>query len=219
MDLIEAIYTTRAMRRLAPDPVPVDALQRCFDAAVRGPSGGNQQRFRFMTVTNPDTKAKIGPLYRECLDELNATQYADVQARIAEGSDDPEVQTSMRIDKSARWFADHVEDMPLLLFVLGKQGGETTTFPVLWNFCLAARAEGLGTAITTLLKLRKAEAEAILGVPDDGAWHMHAMVPVGYPTGKWGLARRRPAHESVFAERWGQPVDWEVPEPLWTPDD
>ncbi len=217
MDLMEAIYTTRAMRRLAPDPVPVDALKRCFDAAVRGPSGGNQQRFRFMTVTDADTKAKIGPLYREALEELNATQYADVQARIAEGSDDPAAQTSMRIDRSARWFAAHVEDMPLLLFVFGKQGGETTTFPVLWNFCLAARAEGLGTAITTLLKLRKAEAEAILGVPDDGVWHMHAMVPVGYPTGKWGLARRNPAHESVFAEHWGRPVDWEIPDPLWQP--
>ena len=70
-------------------------------------------------------------------------------------------------------------------FCLWKTRRRITTFPVLWNLCLAARAEGLGTFITTLLKLRKQEVEQLLGMPE-GFWHMHAMIPIGYPTGRWG---------------------------------
>ncbi len=218
MDVYEAIYTTRAMRRLSPEPLPDDLLPKLFDAAVRGPSGGNEQRFRFMTVAEPETKQEIQRIYRACLDELNATQYAAAQERVSDGDpDDPEVRQTIRIDSSAQWFADNLNQSPVLVFVFGKPGGETTTFPCLWNLCLAARAEGYGTAITTLLKIQKERVERLLGVPDDGVWHMHGMIPIGIPLGNWGVAKRRPANESVFSERWGQPVTWTVDEPLWPP--
>ena len=218
MDVYEAIYTTRAMRRQKPDPVPEDALKRIFDAAARGPSSGNLQTIRFLIISDPETKAAIQPIYRECLDEVNATQYASVQEKIADDdTGDPVVQQSRRVDSSAQWFADNLHHSPMLIFVFGKQGGETTTFPALWNLCLAARAEGLGTAITTLLKHQKERVEQLLGVPDDGTWHMHGMVPLGYPRGKWGLAVRKPAHLLVNEGRFGNPVSWEIPEPLWTP--
>jgi nitroreductase len=81
---------------------------------------------------------------------------------------------------------------------------------------LAARAEGLGTAITTLLKLQKDRVEQLLGLPEDEPlYNMHGMIPLGYPTGNWGVANRKPAHESVFSETWGTPVDWRANEPLW----
>lgn len=219
MDVYEAIYTTRAMRRLSSAPFDPALLPKLFDAAVRGPSGGNEQRFRFMTVTDPGTKQEIQRTYRECLDELNASRYAHVQEQVASGDrDDPAVQQAVRIDSSAQWFADNLHQAPVLVFVFGKPGGETTTFPCLWNLCLAARAEGLGTAITTLLKLRQERVERLLGVPDDGVWQMHGMVPLGTPLGRWGVAQRKPAHLSVFSERWGEPVTWTVDEPLWPPD-
>ena len=219
MDVYEAIYTTRAMRRLSPEPVPEELLPKLFDAAVRAPSGGNEQRFRFLTVTEQDTKEQIQKIYRACLDELNAAQYAHAQEMVASGDrDDPAVQQTIRVNSSSQWFADNLHQSPMLIFVFGKPGGETTTFPCLWNLCLAARAEGLGTAITTLLKLQKDRVESLLGIPDDGVWHMHGMVPLGYPLGRWGVAKRSPAHESVFAERWGQPVGWTADEPLWSQD-
>ncbi len=220
MDLHEAIYTTRAMRRLAPDAIPDDVWPRLFDAAIRGPNSGNQQQFRFVTVTETATKAEVQRHYRACLDELNATRYADVQASLADGDpDDPEVARSARVNRSSQHLADHLHEAPALIFVFGKPGGETTTFPCLWNLCLAARAEGLGTAITTLLKIRREEVEALLGAPRDGVWTMHGMVPIGYPLGNWGVARRRPAEEAVFAERWDEPVQWSVPDPLWPADE
>lgn len=216
MDLHEAIYTTRSMRRLSPDSIPEHLLPKLFDAAIRGPNSGNTQLFRFVCVTDPEMKHTVQKIYRECLTELNDTRYAGAQQVVNEGNpDDPEVQQTIRIDKSAQWLADNLHTAPMLIFVFGKDGGETTTFPCLWNLCLAARAEGLGTTITTLLKLQKQRVEDLLGMPSDSIWGMHGMVPIGYPTGNWGVPRRRPAEEAVFSETWGEPVSWSVPEPLW----
>jgi nitroreductase len=217
MDVYEAIYTTRAMRRLSPDPIPEELLPKLFDAAIRGPNSGNAQLFRFLCVTDPEMKQTIQGIYRECLDELNATQYAAAQDVVAQGDkDDPEVQQTIRVDKSAQWLADNLHVAPMLIFVFGKPGGETTTFPCLWNLCLAARAEGLGTAITTLLKIQKERVEDLLDMPRDSVWNMHGMIPIGYPTGKWGVPRRQPAQTAVFSETWGAPVSWAADEPLWS---
>ena len=57
----------------------------------------------------------------------------------------------------------------------------------------------------------------ILGVPDGEGWIMACCVSFGYPTGRWGVAGRRPVHEVSFRNRWGTPVGFEVPEPLWSP--
>ncbi len=216
MDVYEAIYTTRAMRRMKPDPIPEELLPKLFDAAIRGPNSGNTQLFRFITVTDPEMKQTIQKIYRACLDELNSTKYAGAQEQVKSGDpDSPEVQQTIKIDKSAQWLANHLHEAPMLIVVFGKEGGETTTFPCLWNLCLAARAEGLGTAITTLLKLDKQKVEDLLGMPRDDVWNMHALVPIGYPTGKWGVPNRKPAEQAVFTESWGQPVNWQVPKPLW----
>lgn len=57
MDVYEALYTTRMMRRLRPDPVPLDTQARILDAAVRAPNGGNTQRWHFVAVDDPELKA------------------------------------------------------------------------------------------------------------------------------------------------------------------
>ena len=210
MDLYEAMYTTRAMRRVKPDPIPEDVIGRIFDAAVRGPSGGNRHTFRFLTVTDKATMEKIKTIYRDSYWELQETSYAGVQDKMRDGDpNDPSVQQTKRISSSAEHFVEHLDDHPMLIFVFGKEKGESTTFPVLWNLCLAARAEGLGTFITTLMKLRKKDVEDLLEMPE-GFWHMHAMIPIGYPTGRWGMASRQPAHEFVYSEKWDQPVTWEA---------
>ena len=64
MDVYEALYTTRAMRRVKPDPIPHDVQARILDAAVRAPTGGNAQEWRFLLVDDPGVKARLGPLYR-----------------------------------------------------------------------------------------------------------------------------------------------------------
>ena len=67
MDTLEALYTTRAMRRVTTEPIPQDVQAAILDAAIRAPSGGNTQNWRFMLVDDPEVKAGVGPLYRDAM--------------------------------------------------------------------------------------------------------------------------------------------------------
>lgn len=78
-----------------------------------------------------------------------------------------------------------------------------SVYPAVQNMLLAARALGLGATLTTLYLLFEAEAEAALGLPE-GA-HSYAILPIGYPLGKFGPVGRTALGDVVFADRWGQP--------------
>lgn len=218
--LYEALYTTRAMRRVKSDPIPEEVQLRILDAAIRAPSGGNAQNWRFLLVDSPDVRGELGPIYRECMDSLWTTIYAD---RVAGAAADPAAAESIefeKIKKSASYMARNFEKYPVLLFAFA-QGDPTggSIFPAVWSAMLAARAEGVGSTITTVFLFQLERVLDVLGVPKDKGWQFSCCVPMGYPTGRWGLAKRRPAHEVVYRNAWGNPPDFEIPEPLWREGD
>jgi nitroreductase len=216
MDVYEALYTTRAMRRVRPDAIPADAQQRILDAAIRAPSGGNSQNWRFLLVDDTDVRAQIAPIYRRCLATLWSTIYKDRLDAVAADPDRPEHRQLARVQRSAQWLADHFEVYPLLLFGFVQYdptGG--SIYPALWSAQLAARAEGIGTSLTSVLMFEADAVLDVLGVPKDEGWIMAGMLTLGYPTGRWGVAPRRPVHEVTHRNRWGAPPGFEVPEPLW----
>ena len=145
VDINEALYTTRAMRRVRPDPVPLEVQAKILDAAIRAPTGGNAQNWRFLLVDDRDVIGRIGPLYRHSIDQLWVTVYAD---RLAAAAADPEAEESiemLKVQRSAQWLADHFEEVPLFLFGFVQAdptGG--SIFPAVWSAQLAARAEGVG---------------------------------------------------------------------------
>lgn len=216
MDLYEALYTTRAMRRVKPDPIPIDVQKRILDAAVRAPSGGNTQNWRFMLVDDPAVKAQLGPIYRECLAQLWVTIYKDRLDVANAAPDEPENAQMLRIQRSAQHLADHFEEYPLLLFSFVQfdpTGG--SIFPSTWSAMLAARAEGVGASLTSVFFFQIDKVLDILGVPKDEGWLFSSCVTFGYPTGRWGVAARRPVHEVSYRNRWGESLGFEIPEPLW----
>jgi len=216
MDVYEALYTTRAMRRVTTEPIPLEVQQKILDAAIRAPSGGNQQNWRFMLVDSPDVKAKIAPIYRECLGNLWKTYYAPLIAAAAADPDNPDSKQFVRVRHSAQHLADHFEEYPLILFAFSQgDGSGSSIFPAVCNAQLAARAEGVGSALTSVLMFAKDAVLAALGVPADQGWIMNCCVTFGYPSGRWGVAPRRPVHEVSFHNQWGQPLPFSIPQPLW----
>jgi len=216
MDVYEALYTTRAMRRCKPDPIQLDAQQRILDAAIRAPSGGNTQNWRFMLVDDAGVKAQLGPIYRECLAMHWVTIYKDRIEAAQADPDDPENVQMLRIQRSAQHLADHFEEYPLLLFSFVQfdpSGG--SIFPATWSAMLAARAEGIGASLTSVFMFQVDKVLDILGVPKPEGWLFSSCVTFGYPTGKWGVAPRRPVDEVSYRNRWGQSLGFEVREPLW----
>ena len=197
MDIFEAIYTLRAMRRLKTDPVPEELVWKVLDAAIRAPSGGNLQPWRFVVVTDAAKKAKIGEWY---LDGWNKMYGPRRDVPIT----DP---AAARTFKSADHLANHIAEAPVLIFatvmsnMASVSGAGPNIFPAVQNLMLAARALGLGTTLTTLHKHHDADVKELLGIPD-GVETM-ALIPMGWPKGKFGSGPRRPVEEVTHWDAWG----------------
>ena len=216
MDVFEALYTTRAMRRVKPDPIPLEVQDRILDAAIRAPSGGNSQNWKFMIVDDPAMRDALGPIYRRCMALLWQTLYKERIETANATPDDPESQQMLRIQRSAQHLADHFEGYPLLLFSFAQHdpsGG--SIYPATWSAMLAARAFGVGSALTSVFLFELDNVLDVLGVPKDEGWIFSSCVTFGYPTGRWGVAPRRPVHEVTYRNGWGNPLGREIPEPLW----
>jgi nitroreductase len=209
MELHEALYTTRAMRRLKPDPVPGEVIARIVDAGIRAPTGGNAQDWRFITVTDPALIARIAPHYKSGLEILFGGHYKEandqVRAAVASGSTDRRTQQVVRVLNSSEHLAEHFGEVPLLIFGFSQSAANPgSIWPALWSMCLAARAEGVGSTVTTVLNMYSHdEVNGMLGVPAGKGWIQHACLPMGYPLGKWGVPDRKPLEKVCFENEWG----------------
>lgn len=202
LDVGEAIFTTRAMRRLRPEPVPEEDLRFLVEAAVQAPSAENRQPWAFVVVTDPEPRARIAAIYRE----LGRRHIAE--GALAGGDLDPE---SERVYRHALRLAEHLAEAPALVVACmhGRPPADParaaawwgSIFPAVQNLLLAARARGLGATLTTLHKAAEAEVKDALGIPD--GVETVALVPVGRPAGRFARPRRRPAAEVTHWQRWG----------------
>jgi nitroreductase len=216
---IEAIMTTRAIRRFTDEPVTDEEIARCLQAAQQAPSGGNVQPQQYVVVTDPDVKVAIGELYRSSFDRYekslpDATGFRDEAA----------AKSWTRTRDASRHLADHVHEAPAIVFFLqplipwapaDDEGPmdigrlDASVYPAVQNFCVAARSLGIGTALTTVIRIHSAATLAVLGVPnnDDGSprFEIAACIPIGRPAGKFGVAPRKPAaavtHWNTFGNR------------------
>jgi nitroreductase len=201
--LFEAIYTQKAIRRLKPDPVPDELLTRLIEAATKAPSGGNRQPWAFIVIKDHGSRSKIGEWYRDAWD--NTYGRIPEEQRTAN-------EAFARVYRSAEHLAHHLAEAPVFIMVCardmppGLAGAAAAShygsiFPAVQNLLLAARGLGLGATLTTLHKLHDAEVKELLGLPANT--ETVALIPIGYPRGKYGPKVSRPVEEVVHYERWG----------------
>jgi len=220
--LFGAMYTARALRRLKPDPVPDELIKQILTAATRAPSGGNAQNWFFIVVRDEAQRQQLGAVYRKASDEVAAIYAARGRpAHLTERQYD-------RLMAAGSYLWEHLGDAPVLLVpcltkrdmpprdalpdavaaryeahlayqarILG-----ASIYPAVQNIILACRGLGLGTVITTNHILYEDEVRAVLGLPDDV--FTFAIMPIGFPVGRYGPVVRRPVSEVSFAERWGE---------------
>jgi len=209
MDIYEVLYTTRAMRRLKPDPIPYDAQARILDAAIRAPNIG--QEWRFILVDDPEIKSRFAPLYRQGFESMIGGVPEELFADVIK-TDTPMGRTV----RSGLHLVKHFAEVPLFLIGFGRTRDGAGIYPALWSAMLAARAEGIGSTLTGFLQSYFAnEVMEILGVPKDAGWNLHGVVAMGYPTGRWGVGARKPIHEVAARNSWQGELGFTVPEPLW----
>jgi nitroreductase len=208
MDIYEVLYTTRAMRRLKPDPIPYDAQARILDAAIRAPN--IEQGWRFLLVDDAEIKSQLAPLYLQGMQRLMGAYGVNLDDLLK--SDQP----MGRAARSGYHLARHFAKVPLLLIGFGRTRDGSGIYPALWSAMLAARAEGIGSTLTGFLQTYYTdEVFDILDVPKEAGWYLHGVITMGYPTGRWGVGARKPVHEVAARNSWQGDLGFTVPEPLW----
>ena len=208
--LFEAIYSTRSMRRLKPDPIPRAVLKRVIDAGIHAPSGSNFQNWGFVLVDGAEDKRFIRDHYLENYRRLEREGTIPSMASIP--------AERRRMFESAIHLAEHMDEAPVILLActgtdfptyaeLGNPRSITATlhasiYPAVQNILLACRALGLGATLTTLHYFFEDELKQQLGIPPDK--EVAGLIPLGYPIGRFGATTRAPVESVIHWGRWGQ---------------
>lgn len=205
--LFEAIRTMRAMRRLKPDPVPDELIRKIIAAGLCAPSGGDVQHWRFIVVKDAEIKKQIQLRYKKALDQLLPRYRANPPP-----PGKTEAQKHRMLD-AVVYLTEHFHEAPVLIVCclvgdfaatlgLAKMSG-ASIYPAVQNMLLAARGLGLGATLTTRHLLFEKEVNEVLGLPDTA--ETFAIIPIGYPLGKFGPVSRLPVEAVTFQDRWGNP--------------
>lgn len=202
ISLTEALYSTPAVRRFRRDPIPDEDLRFVIDAATQAPSGENAQPWGFVVVRDPELRRRIGEVYR-ALGEAHIRRGGLEQGGLDEDT--------ARVYRHALGLAERLAEAPVLVLAcmttppprdpVSAAAWYGSIFPAVQNLLLAARARGLGGTLTTLHRAREAEVKAILGIPEEVT--TVALIPLGYPQGRFRRPRRRASREVTHWDRWG----------------
>jgi nitroreductase len=203
-DVFEIMTTTRSMRRLKPDPVPDELIRKILLAGAGAANGGNTQKWRFLVIKDPAIKKAVQVWYKKAFDEVVGPRYAT--------SAPPPGVTADRYKRqhgAVEYLTEHYHEAPVWIVACledgpspGRSAG-ASIYPAVQNMLLAIRALGLGSTLTTRHLQFEKETEAALGLPP--GVHSYAILPVGYPMGKFGPVGRGKLSEIVYQDKWGEP--------------
>jgi nitroreductase len=204
--------TLRAVRRLRPDPIPEDVLERVLTAATWAPTGGNHQSWHIIVVRDAALKQGLEDLYRP-----HWMGYVPGYEAHMKDMPEHEAESSRKAIESGTYLATHMHEAPVICVFCFNPNHITVTdadqprqsvvgggsiYPAVQNLLLAARAEGLGCVLTTLLCMEEPAVKSLLGIPDD--WHTAAHVPLGYPVlGGHGPINRKSITKMTSTDRFG----------------
>lgn len=207
LGIFETIYSTRATRRLKPDPIPEETLKKIVEAGIHAPSGGNLQDWAFILVRDPELKRFIRDGYWSTWQKLQGGRPTPADLPPAR----------QRVLQSAANLAEHLDEVPVILLACslkeyppfaqaGSQRASVATvhgsiYPAVQNILLACRALGVGTTLTTFHCFFEEELKQKLGIPEN--MEVATLLPLGFPRGKFGPTTRKPVEEVIHWDRWG----------------
>ena len=215
MDLYDVMRTTFAARDFTDEPVSDATLARVLDNARFAPSGGNRQGWKVIAVRDRETKKALGEL---CLGPM---RVAAAQTRAGEVYWQSVTPSSVNIADAARDESlpiaipmfKHLEDVPVVCIIavdlkvvasmdqfldrVGVVSG-ASIYPMAWSALMAARNEGFGGTLTTLLAAQEPAVQQLLGLESHEA--VSAMLTIGRPPKQLSKLSRKPVEEFVFVD-------------------
>jgi len=205
MDFFEVVHTQRSIRKFKNEPVPEHMLWEMVDAAIRAPSGGNTQPWAWLIVRDDARRRAIAAAVLEGV--------GDVQAALAEAEKLPTPE-QRRMRRSSVSFRANVMSAPVMIIPclvnptsptadINSLFAGSSIYGAVQNMMLAARAQGLGTVLTTFNMRIEDVIRREFNLPDQAK--PVAVIPVGWPDGeRFGPTTRKPAETVTFWDGWGQ---------------
>jgi nitroreductase len=223
--LHEVMRTMRAMRRLKPDPVARELLEELVQAATYAPSASNTQAYTYLIVTDRAQMRALAQPWQACVDFYQRTAVPPagmtrerfermLSASAHQGRHFAQVPALIvpcyDLGPWQRQVERNVVGVTRGLYGLGWRRSVALVrnsrravaiteagcvFPGVENLLLAA-----GAVLTTWHLEQEQEFKSILGIPR--RVKTFCMIPVGWPTGRFGEVRRRPVAESIRYDRW-----------------
>ena len=204
--LFEAIHTMRAMRRLRPDPVPVELIRKVLDAGTRAPSAQNAQPWEFVVVRDTGAKRFLREHY-----------YGVMTSRLGKLRPDPADRSPRaRLVRASFHLGEHLHEAPVLLLACGRREwpgavppehrigkappSYNSIYPCVQNILLTCRGLGLGASLTTLHQFFEDELHDRFGIPEE--FGVVALIPIGFPAGRFGPVTRIPAEQKTHFDHW-----------------
>jgi nitroreductase len=204
----ELVGDMRAMRRLKPDPVPLELLRKVLETGVKAPSGMNSQPWSFLAIQDPVGKRWFADHYKAGIE----SRFGPL--KVAEDDSSP----MARQLRALSYQANHMHEFPLLLLVCGLRDwpfrvpqeervgfappNYGAVYPCVQNILLACRALGLGAALTTMHQVFEEALHEQFSIPTE--YGVVVTIPIGYPMGRFGPVSRRPAADCTYFDTWGQ---------------
>lgn len=223
MELYEVMRTTPATRAFTDEPVPDEVLYRILDHARFAPSGGNRQGWHVVVLKDPEVRRAVQRLY--------ALGWREYMAHVDEGMvpfapRDRGRWTGPAVDLAAARevprdnpLADNLDTVPVLLLLVADLGalacvdngldrqsiiGGGSIYPFGHNVLLAARNEGLGGVMTSVLARQEAAVRELIGMPEGHA--VAGLIALGHPEKTVRKLRRRPVAEFATVDRFDGPA-------------
>jgi nitroreductase len=207
----ELLSTTRAVRkRLVFDrPVEDEVIRDCIRLSMQAPSGSNNMTMQFVVVKDPQKRAAIGEIYRQCYGIYKSLDGVYIGS--LERNTEAEQAQQTRSATSADFLGENLGRAPALVLactMTGRLDGAPAAtsasmmgnvLPAMWSFMLAARARGLGTAWTTVSLMQEQAVADVLGIPFDEV-QQACLSPLAYTVGTDFKPAARPEPDSII--RW-----------------
>jgi nitroreductase len=195
------------MRRLKTEPVEPSKIRLILEAAGKAPSGGNSQPWEFIIISDPAVKRQLRGLAVQGLET-----YARSNLRIPKDT----IEEFLLPSNPVAWLAQNTDKVPVLIFAclntkrakrlseewgwLEEQSNWASIFPAVQNMLIAARAIGLGTAVSIFPLFRMAELRRLLKLPD--YVKPGILVYVGYPVTGFSEPKRLPVDTFIHENTW-----------------
>lgn len=213
LDPDQLLTTTRSVRKRLDLETPVDlaVIRECIDIATQAPTGGNNQGWHWLIVTDAEKKQTIGEWYRDAFKAFYGDREGVLGGR--DQADRAYLDTTRKVIDSADYLADHIAEVPVWVIacIEGRTDGAPAVWqasqwgsllPAVWSFQLAARARALASCYTTLHLVKEKEAAELLGIPDNVM--QGALIPVAHPLGGTDFkpGPRRDLDRIIHLETW-----------------